>query len=77
MKHQTSMSPKFTAGADALTWLPNTMPESDVLPHIEDTPLVNAIRDGKLVEVRWNRLTDEEQRQARARMFDLRSEYDW
>jgi hypothetical protein len=52
--------------------------ESDIIPHIEDEPeLVNAIRNGRLVQVSWNELTDEEQRAARANMFDLRFEEDW
>ena len=52
--------------------------ESDIIPHIEDTPeLVNAIRDGRLVQVSWNDLTPEERRAANAVMFDLRCEEDW
>ncbi len=57
---------------------PNRVIESDVLVHIQDTPeLVNAIRNGKLIEMSWNELTPDEQRQARANMFDLRFEEDW
>lgn len=56
---------------------PNRVIESDIIPQIEDTPLVNAIRDGKLIELSWNELTDDEQRAARANMFDLRYEEGW
>ncbi len=45
------------------------MSESDVLVHIQDTPLVNAIRDGKLVQVSWNELTEAERRAAQVVMF--------
>ena len=51
--------------------------ETDLQQHVEDTPLVNAIRGGRLVEVSWNDLTDEEQRAANAVMFDLRCEEGW
>lgn len=46
--------------------------EQDQEAHIENTlSMPNAIRDGKLTPVHWNELTDEEQRAARARMFQL------
>ncbi len=56
----------------------NTVIEADVLVHVEDTPgLVNAVRNGKLVQVSWNELTEDEQRAAHAVMFDLRCEGEW
>jgi len=39
--------------------------EDDQAAHVEDSLLVNAIRNNKLVEVYWNDLTDDEQRAAR------------
>jgi hypothetical protein len=44
--------------------------ETDLVQHIEDDITVNAIRDGKLVEVFWNNLTEDEQRAAYVAMFD-------
>ncbi len=52
------------------TTLEQRIPESDVLPHIEDTSdLVNAVRNGCLVQVRWNDLTEAEKRQAYNSLF--------
>lgn len=48
-----------------------SMPESDVLVHIEDTPLVTAIRDGRLIELSWNALTDDERRAANCVTFQI------
>lgn len=57
---------------------PNRVIESDLRQHIEDDLYtVNKIVDGKLVPCRWEDLTPDEQRAARARMFDLRCEEDW
>jgi hypothetical protein len=59
----------------AVQTIPTTAPsvnrviESDLSQRIEDTDLVNAIRNGKLVQVRWNDLTEAEQRQAYHNMF--------
>jgi len=39
--------------------------EDDTQAHIEDSLKVNAIRNGQLVEVYWNALTDDERRAAR------------
>ena len=36
-------------------------------------PLVNAVRDGRLVEVRWSELTADEQRQATCNYFNIYS----
>jgi hypothetical protein len=48
----------------------NRVIESDLQQHIEDTDeLVGAIRNGKLVQVRWNDLSEGEQRQAYHNMF--------
>ena len=44
--------------------------ETDLTPHTEDDSKVNAIRDGKLVEVCWNDLTEDEQRAAYVALFD-------
>lgn len=41
----------------------------DELTHVEDTPFVNAIRGGKLIQVTWNELTPDEQRQAYCNTF--------
>jgi len=46
------------------------MIEPDLKEHIEDDLKVNAIRDGKLVEVSWNDLTEDERRAAYVAMFD-------
>ena len=35
---------------------------------------VNAIRDGKLIEVAWNELTDDERRAAHVELFHLYDE---
>lgn len=47
----------------------------DVHPHIEDDlrsdPIVNAIRNNKLVEVFWSQLTEDEQRSAYCNMFSI------
>ncbi len=48
-----------------------TIPESDLQAHIEDDLTVNAIRDGKLVEVHWNDLTEDERRAANVVMFHI------
>ena len=45
--------------------------ETALRAYIEETPLVNAIRGGRIVQITWNALTDEEQRQARLNMFRL------
>lgn len=37
--------------------------------NIFDEELVNAIRDGKIVHVKWSQLTPEEQRAAKTVMF--------
>ena len=60
-----------------ITFQPQHLTESDLLQHVEDDIKVNAIRDGRLVEVSWNDLTPEERRAANAVMFDLRGEEDW
>lgn len=41
-----------------------TIAECDLQAHIEDDLEVNAIRNGQLVSVRWNELTDDERRAA-------------
>ncbi len=46
------------------------MIEPDLKEHIEDDLKVNAIRDGKLVEVFWNDLTEGERRAAYVALFD-------
>ena len=55
-----------------------SMPESDLIPHIEDTPelieMVNAIRNGVMVQVSWNDLTQDERRAANAVTFALYNE---
>ena len=43
--------------------------DDDMQQHIEDDLNVNAIRDGKLVEVYWNELTESEQQAARYNLF--------
>ncbi len=43
--------------------------EDDLMQHIEDTELVNAIRHGKIVQVTWNELDGSEKRQAYVNMF--------
>ena len=48
--------------------------EDDLEQHIEDDLKVNAIRDGKLVEVPWNELTDDERRAAYVELFHMYSE---
>ena len=46
--------------------------EDDQRAHIEDDRCYSAIRGGKLLTgLTWNELTDEEQRAARAVIFDL------
>lgn len=45
--------------------------EDDLQQHIEDTPLVSAVRNGKLVELPWNALTDEERRKANNVLFHI------
>lgn len=42
-----------------------------LLIHAEDDIKVNAIRHGKLVEVYWNELTDDERRVANNAMFQI------
>lgn len=42
----------------------------DELPHIEDTPLYGAIRNGEYVELTWNQLTDDEIRAIYVATFD-------
>lgn len=60
------------------TTQPNRVIESDQLQHIQDTPdLVNAIRDGKLVQVTWNELTPEERRAAECVTFALYGGEQW
>ena len=63
------------------TTQPSAIREDDLIPHLEDTPLVNAIRrvNGKqqIVQVSWNDLEDWEKREAQARMNDLRCEGEW
>jgi hypothetical protein len=44
-------------------------PQRAIRQHIEDTNLVNAIRNGKLVQVSWNQLTPDEKRAAYRNMF--------
>lgn len=57
---------------------PNRIIESDMKSHIEDDlNTVNKIVDGKLVPCRWEDLSRDEQRAARAVMFDVRCEGDW
>ncbi len=46
------------------------MIEPDLKEHIEDDLKVNAVRDGKLIEVFWNDLTEDERRAAYVAMFD-------
>jgi hypothetical protein len=53
----------------------NRVIESDISQHIEDTDLVNAIRGGRLVQVSWNDLSEDEQRQAYHNMFLATSLY--
>ncbi len=43
--------------------------ETDLEQHIEDDLEVNAIRDGKLVQVYWNALTEDERRAAYVATF--------
>lgn len=45
--------------------------EDDMQQHLEDDLIVNHIVDGKLVPCRWNELTPDERRAARAVMFSL------
>ncbi|HYU72013.1 MAG TPA: hypothetical protein VEL31_04985 [Ktedonobacteraceae bacterium] len=44
--------------------------ETDLKEHIEDDLKANAVRDGKLVEVAWNDLTEDERRAAYVALFD-------
>ena len=56
---------------------PRTSPlvrEDDLEQHIEDDMKVNTIRDGKLVEVAWNELTEAERRAAYVGLFDIYGE---
>jgi hypothetical protein len=48
-----------------------TRDETDLHAHIEDACTVNSIRNGKLVAVRWNDLTEEERRCANLVTFHL------
>ncbi|HYU72388.1 MAG TPA: hypothetical protein VEL31_06880 [Ktedonobacteraceae bacterium] len=43
--------------------------ETDLQAHVEDDIKVNAVRDGKLVEVSWNDLTEDERRAAYVATF--------
>jgi hypothetical protein len=43
--------------------------KTDLQAHIEDTDIVSAIRNGKLVNISWNELTEDEKRQAYNNMF--------
>ena len=45
--------------------------EQDLRQHVEDHLVVSAIRDGKLVSVRWNELTLDERRAAQVVTFHL------
>ncbi len=45
--------------------------EDDLLQHSEDDLTVNAIRDGKLVNVFWNELTEAEKRAAYCDLFRI------
>lgn len=49
--------------------LEQRIPESDILPHLEDDDIVNAIRDGRLVRIRWNDLYESEKRAAYDAIF--------
>jgi len=76
--------PTFSQDQDALRGdfnmpqTPNSTPTVDVAPiiepdlaqHIDYRPTVNAIRDGKLIEVSWNDLTEDERRAAYVVMFN-------
>ncbi len=42
----------------------NRVVESDITQHVEDDITVNAIRNGKIVQVYWNELTDGEREEA-------------
>ena len=54
--------------SDTVTTLDVTRPD-DLAAHIDDEIRVNAIRNGQLVEVYWNDLTDDERTAARYAMF--------
>lgn len=45
--------------------------EQDMHQHIEDDLIVNAIRNGKLVQVHWNDLTEDERVAARNVLFGI------
>lgn len=45
--------------------------ETDLQAHIEDGLTVNAIRDGRIVQIRWNDLSDAEKRAAQTVTFHL------
>lgn len=48
----------------------NILREDDLTSHIEDDLIVNAIRNGHLVPMRWNDLTPEERLAAYAATFN-------
>ncbi|MBV9616406.1 MAG: hypothetical protein JO031_13185 [Ktedonobacteraceae bacterium] len=50
---------------------PSHIREDDMQTHIEDSLTVNAIRDGLLIDVPWNELTDEERRAAYVTTFHI------
>jgi hypothetical protein len=45
--------------------------ETDLQAHIEDGLTVNAIRDGRIVQIRWNDLTPDERHGAQTVTFHL------
>ena len=54
-----------------LTSTASIVREDDVQQHIEDDLMVNAIRDGKIVQVRYNELTEDERRAAEVALFGI------
>ncbi len=59
---QTSNSPSTVNVAHII--------EPDLQVHVEDDITVHAIHDGKLIEVFWNDLTEDERRAAYVALFD-------
>lgn len=61
----------ITAPTTIATAINTLVREDDLLQHIQDELTVNAIRDGKLVEVRWADLSEDEQRAAYCSTFHI------
>jgi len=60
-----------TSTATSVAPRQNLVIENEIPLHLEDACTVNAIRNGKLVAVRWNDLTDSEKRTANLVTFHL------